>query len=1216
MPLTGLPPVAGGDATAYSILRQLWARCAEIAWAIGAPCWPPSSAIYASFKVTGLVSNGNNTYTLTGDGNYTLNQFFNVPQVGSPPPPQYYDLIIDDPTDETQVMRFQIRGVTAGPNSQFTLGSSATAAPASNLDIVVDAQTSGWIGPLSSLLNRRCYVLKTGGMWWASSGFAERWPVWPNDQESSVGTTLAMGAVQGVTSLACNTVSGTTTATATVGTSGGHSFITGDSVVIAGATSSGSHYNGTFSVTVISATQFTYLLSAADSSPAGGTITATCAQVGANDPSASFPAGKYSSGYQLMLLGSDGYLKRITLTGNETKNLYFARVAYTFSGQYGVVASGNKYRLYNRAYGGVTLNPNLVTDNNPLAGPPFHWNHGPYNSYYTHLPNDSLGTTKLPLSCLGLNDGLGGTFFVNVFDTDFTTEPTDANNTPDNYWTPDIYKTIRMLQALLEGACNYFVDSTVNFEGLKQIVTFCPATWFVSAGVGTSFTVTSGVRDNSNTGLNIPSTVFPYVGMTLYYAALSPTGDGGPDVVLESGLCKVDSATHLTYLRAYPGFCSAASYPITTFGATAAGQTLLLATGPPRRYPEEFAYWYSKNGFIPGWNAGSGMWQDPPTAAIPGSYIGRTASTFYLDADAIGIFRDDGNNNFRPDQRAFQTGDFARYVGDNWNDPTVHSFSNIAQGLTPTEMTTSAPTSAMPHAYWAKLYEGLFSPTNQALIDAAKNGTVTAPGISPVDGAPYSIDTTFQIQDTSKHWWSLPGNSGSFAVGSGSISSTATSGSATSLVDSTQAGTGFWMETSRWSGFVVEIKLGGVWYKRVIGTSNGTTGTLTWGNALPSAVTAGTPYVINSPKYENNRWNGRKVLITAPNGSQQTITASFNDDNTYYFATLGSAIPTGSTYQIQEVEPGGVWKWNGSQWVVPTGNDTRSGSSVPWQANQTANEPDFVTRYGRATKGDYSCGVGGVLTDLLSCAAILKVVDWNKISQFTWTANGQTNQGWGLDGSPQICFWTGAPCSVTPNATNSAVDVAQSAWGLSSVNGAPFGFTYNKFDCTCYTYGIGHRYAYGLLGIIWTDSLGVQRTQAVYPNHWAGPKLGATINWWVKCRVPTFINPALIESSADTVSACAGGAGGNLSFNAMGDGVLYEQWHKWGSTAISADPTGPPLVVLSPQIGSDSMPNSGGTPVGPAPADCPSFACEWEDGWIPYDWHALIDYSGGFQYLP
>jgi hypothetical protein len=63
------------------------------------------------------------------------------------------------------------------------------------------------------------------------------------------------------------------------------------------------------------------------------------------------------------------------------------------------------------------------------------------------------------------------------------------------------------------------------------------------------------------------------------------------------------------------------------------------------------------------------------------------------------------------------------------------------------------------------------------------------------------------------------------------------------------------------------------------------------------------------------------------------------------------AIDQTTTYSIEERKTGGVWRWDGSAWVVPTGTDARGG--VPFRSDQNANLPTCVVRYGWPRLGDY-----------------------------------------------------------------------------------------------------------------------------------------------------------------------------------------------------------------------------------------------------------------------
>lgn len=86
---------------------------------------------------------------------------------------------------------------------------------------------------------------------------------------------LLFGTDIGLVTLTSATSSGTT---ATVTVSGGHGFLNKQVVSVAGANES--QYNGTFRITYISGTQFSYTMSGAASSPATGTLTASLPAVG------------------------------------------------------------------------------------------------------------------------------------------------------------------------------------------------------------------------------------------------------------------------------------------------------------------------------------------------------------------------------------------------------------------------------------------------------------------------------------------------------------------------------------------------------------------------------------------------------------------------------------------------------------------------------------------------------------------------------------------------------------------------------------------------------------------------------------------------------------------------------------------------------------------------------------------------------------------------
>lgn len=121
----------------------------------------------------------------------------------------------------------------------------------------------------------------------------------------------------GLVTLTSLTRSGTV-ATATV--SGGHGFTTGTSVTIAGAVQT--DYNGTFLVTVSSATVFTYTVANSPVTPATGTITAIRASCGWTKP---FTSGSTGAVYR-QGAGSNALYLNVDETGTlATANIARAR---------------------------------------------------------------------------------------------------------------------------------------------------------------------------------------------------------------------------------------------------------------------------------------------------------------------------------------------------------------------------------------------------------------------------------------------------------------------------------------------------------------------------------------------------------------------------------------------------------------------------------------------------------------------------------------------------------------------------------------------------------------------------------------------------------------------------------------------------------------------------------------------------------------------------
>jgi len=921
-------PLGNADLQDYSFFSQIWRATKERARAFSNAIWPRGNFIWSSGVITSATDNLDGSYTFghatDNSDSIALNRWGGYP--GHPPTPANYDLIFDH-DDETQVVHVHIYGSTS---TTITVDSTTD-------HIIADLATGGFLYPSLTvsaliaalaldpvtLVGRKYYIIQRGGEWWH-----ERWIQWPNDQEKWVGLGLTAGAKQSVSSLA----SAGTTATAVVTA---HQFVTTDTVVIAGAPAP---YAPTGTITVVDANTFNYPIASSTTSPATGTITATCTLVGAYDSTATYSPGLYATGCSLMVAGSDTLLKRITLTGNDANNLLFTRLGGTISvsSQYAIMAANNtlghpsKFRFYNFINTLCSYN-DMKEGSNPFSGPPFLWyNPGLRNvPYWSRKPDDIVAGTKVPQSSITLFDGSGIAHSFPCFDVDVWTEITDTFNPADKNYTPDLFRTIHGIQLQLELFCAETIsgDATSPFvipksyEGLGAIPSITRATMFSFAGINSQTGTTGSLIGGGFGNIAISGFTFPYYPINVFFTVLDAAGNvtrAGPGSVPSSGVLFWDNGAFLT---------------------TDENFTCVISLGWTRAYPNEFLYMFEKQAWIPSTDGVTGNPITPPTSSNPGRWQKRTKSSQYKEADTTGIVKD--TNGFRN----FVTNDYARYAGDNWNDPTVHP-------ETPTSDTHGF------QFYYDKLYEGLLAPANQATLVASMSGTVTA-------------SDTMWIADSTKHWW------GSSGTPLHTESGTATAGSTTDLTDTTKSGNGFWAPgINGMISFVVKVTISGVDYFRKV-TAQAGGDQLFWTEALPSSA-SGQAYSVDWPQWENNRWKDRTLNMVYPGGATHSVNISGNDDQRLYFTALAGAPPVGTTYTIVDQFPGGVWQWNGTNWIVPTGNDMRTGSPVPWHANQTENLPVYNTNYGRFHKDDYI--TQKLFNEIYSaCNSII----WTK-QAFTW----------------------------------------------------------------------------------------------------------------------------------------------------------------------------------------------------------------------------------------
>lgn len=1102
MSWNNFPPTSGQAFSKYYWASQPYLATQERAWATGVVAWPPPTFVWGNGNVGSLVNNNNGTYTLTDSGASgmivptpctgigTVPRWFNYnATVCAPTIPKFYDLIIDRNDDVSKCLHLQIVGNTA---TTFTLTDTPIAdAITSNF-----ASASDWTG-------QSYYIIRRGGLWWS-----DRWIDYPNDQEAWNGLGLVAGAILPVTSL---TSSGTT-AIATVPL---HGFSSSDSVTIAGALSG---YNGVKTITVLNSNQFSYTVASGLTTPSTGTITAQNPNVGANDPAANYPS-KLSSGYELVVQGSDGYLHRIAITGVTKTNLLFARQSFTVvgttvPGQYVVTATGNKARLIlqdNRPHAGFI--PRWFDSTNFAGEAPI----DPGAFYFTRSPKDAtIGATRLPKSVVSLLGGAGCTTPVieKILDVDLLTEFDDPCNPPDSNYTPNRYRGFRGLQDALESLCQNFINKNNTYSSAPAIPTFVPATWFAASAIGQTFSTTSSSLDGSG-GLNFGAVgLLPYTPITLWYAVLDT--DGTP---LQWGEGTCDTTSHITD-------------PTQLFTSGEVGKTVILSTGWTRIYEYCFMYMYDRKCFIPDIIGGHPV--DPPTSTNPGSYTNRPKSTKYREVSNVGIINDaQGIYNFT-------NGDYGRYEGDNSNDPNIHP-----------ELLTTDTTGL--NGYYEQFIESTLPPAQQLLLNESMIGTVTSA-------------TAFSITDTTKNWWTgvLHTETGTF-----------NSGSTTTGGDSTKNGSGFWGNGSFGSNnyitnMVAQVTIGGTEYRRFITNYNGTL-TLTWLDALPSSAN-GASYQIRFPKYTLNRWGERTLKMTYPDGSVHSVLLDGNDDNTLYFPTQAAPIPVGTTYQIIENLPGGVYKWNSSgsgNWDVPTGNDPRT--SVAWLKNQRNNHPFTRKRFSRACKFDltYVRFWDEIYLGLQQLMRVRK--------PFDWISNGDQNANRPSETTGDSNPWPDAQTVAQGNFT--------SGTAKSSENGQPFCVAYTDYNCACYSYGLARRYAYGKI-----SNISMYQTPEV--------------DFYAKAEIPI-----ALDGTSSTTSVSSTICPTIITFDANGDSVSLGTFQKFDTQTGN--------TVTSAALGTLNTPN----PIGPAPTACSGGfpvtgpCAEWA-GYSVTEWWAIarFDVGSGFNY--
>lgn len=889
-------------------------------------------------------------------------------------------------------------------------------------------------------------------------------------------------------------------------------------------------------------------------------------------------------GKDLLVYADDGLLKRVAITANTSDVITFGTQTWT--------------PAVDSAFCVVDTGARAIPGRNPFLLYGYYL--GIREGYYSHDPSDTtdISSINMPASTIhiagaGPSDDCSG-YDLPAFDTFQWTavDPSDddlaCGYPPDKPLASQLYWTIHGIDALIDDITDAYVEAK-SYDGASGIPLLSVADRNKLAGVnawsGTTGDVegTGGIGSSASPGdannaiavsITYPSgVIYP---IQVYYSVHKPDGTTFGDWntgrgILTSATRLLSESSDLVFDQADPS----ATPPLPGDNA----RTIVVTPLFTRYCDREFMRMFDIAGvFTPDVQTDpfTGV-QTPVDPGEPvnfsdsgifgiGKYRKLGKSTNYIErkqeaqdwSTAQGFAREDGE--------AFQTNEYARFLGDDYYSP-----STIAVNL----MKTSG--SNVDRDYWDRFYVGKLKPAYQHARNEQRGGSAT------------EDSGTFYIK-TDKDWFDMQWFGGIMRTESG----TADSGSTTSLTDSSKAESDQASPTNalnspwnpyKWSdygdayvGFTVEIDLddghgGTITYQRLITASTATAVSISWAEALPSTAD-GRPYRIKEPYYLN-RWKDRTVKIVSTNpttGELETITATVtgNSADTLFFSPAMSwPIKKGDRFVIDDPQTGTVWKWNGSKWIVPSGSDTNR-IGVPtgvtpqdFKANQTCNKPTQVKRYGRMMPGDN----------------VDHPLFWNErfavLNVLRWTRNGADwDAASSAGGTPDNNHKLGQSAGQKSNFS----DERDNAKGLysgataDSVNGPPFALVQatDDGDPDCTSYYIERQYAYPKT----TDEMCIRESHSVAFYAYAIPQPPGT---------------------------------GTSTFNSEGDPVDNGLWSAVGGG--DHGPTTSAGPVYGSQVGSLSTPADVGDP--PNPPD------ELVEGYQINAQCSIIkwDVAGGFQII-
>jgi len=580
---------------------------------------------------------------------------------------------------------------------------------------------------------------------------------------------------------------------------------------------------------------------------------------------------------------------------------------------------------------------------------------------YAHQPDDALRQVKIATANVLWKDGSDWTICDitdetphPAFDVDLWSDPENVCSAPDRPYARDYWKSPRAWQKAIEDLIPSFVED-IDYTGKDAIPWFVLAEGFRAAGVNASVctvgtissTLTIGGFSPSNFGFTGTAGDNPEYPILVNYAIrYYPAGE-----VLFSGSAQLTNATTLALDL---------SGQTSDVKAAIAGKEIVLSPGWTQYVPLEFRHPYPRWVWIPDVDQFDVL---IPTAVLEsfddfglngrGSWVERLPDTAYTELSAKG----DGT------LKTFAANEISRFVGDNFHEPV--------DGGSPDAFPMDQ---VLP--YWDRFNVSIHAePAQTQKVTSLYSGTAVAVGPK-------------RIEVASPLWFAYWHSEGLTRTDTGTCSG----GSATGFDDSTKLATeesgAFWESERFPTGrtayelFVTQLQDdAGTWHRRLIRstTLSPTTGahaTLDSADPLPFADPTGHAYKIPEP-FEANRWRGRPVKLSWPDGTVEWNRVEANDDIALFLLnTPTKALEVGVTFEIMNLMPGGVGRMVSTEpasdaqgnrvdyipmgslyWVPITGGaDTaRLGVSSPvdFHKDPRENLPGIVRRFGKLVKGQY-----------------------------------------------------------------------------------------------------------------------------------------------------------------------------------------------------------------------------------------------------------------------